>query len=166
MLSQIELCSFMFFCNVIKLNNFLHCFIILYHLCFSFLHIKSFIVPYVYVSTESIDCIRLSSFELKAVLLISSEEIFCLSLLNLCCVYNITFLFFKNSLWFFLRLAVLTFFMADFIFKLSCFKTVFIIFEFIFSFYDIMFCSCLFIFTYHYLLKSCKFLLLIQQTHS
>ena len=51
---------------------------------FSFLYIKFFLIPYAYASTESIDRILLSSFELKAILLISSVKILCLSLLNLC----------------------------------------------------------------------------------
>ena len=50
------------------------------------------------VSVESIDCILLSSLELKAILLISSVKTLCLSLLNLCCIFNIDLSFFINSL--------------------------------------------------------------------
>ena len=42
-----------------------------------------------YVSIELIDCILLSSFEIKAMFLISSLKKICLSLLNRCCVFNI-----------------------------------------------------------------------------
>ena len=67
----------------------------------SFSPTRSLVVLYGYVSIESVDCILLSSFELKAVLLISSVKTLCLSFLNLCCVFNINILFFyinKNSL--------------------------------------------------------------------
>ena len=60
----------------------------------SFSLTRSFLFLYVYVSIESIDCIPLSSFELKAVLLISLVKTLCLSLLNLCCICNINLLFF------------------------------------------------------------------------
>ena len=53
-----------------------------------------------HVSAESIDCILLSSFELKAMLLISSVKTLCFLLLNLCCVFNISLLFFMNCLLF------------------------------------------------------------------
>ena len=56
------------------------------------------LVPYAYVSIESIDYILLSLFELKAILLISSVKTLCLSLLNLFCVFNINLLLFMNSL--------------------------------------------------------------------
>ena len=50
-----------FLCNLIKLNLFLYCFVILLHSLSSFLHIKSLRVPYVFVSIKSIDCILSSS---------------------------------------------------------------------------------------------------------
>ena len=56
------------------------------------------LVPYTYASIESIDCILLSSFELKGIMSVSSVKTLCLSLLNLCCVFNISLLFFMNSL--------------------------------------------------------------------
>ena len=61
------------------------------HLVFSFLHRRSVLITCAYVSIESIDYILLSSFELKAILLISSVKTLCLSLLNLCCVFHIIF---------------------------------------------------------------------------
>ena len=76
---------------------FLYCFIILLRLFFSFLHIKSLLVSYAHHSIKSIDPILLSSFDIKAILLISSVKTFCLSLSNLCCVFNISPLFFTNS---------------------------------------------------------------------
>ena len=74
----------------------------------SFIHTRSLLVPYAYVSIETIDCILLSSFELKSILLISSVKI-CLSLLNLCWVFNIDlledyllqFCFYLNGLFYF-----------------------------------------------------------------
>ena len=64
----------------------------------SFSLTRSLLVPYAYVSIESIDCILLSSIELKAILLISSVKTLYLSRLNLCYVCNIIFLYFMNSL--------------------------------------------------------------------
>ena len=55
---------------------------VLLHLISSFLHTRSLLVPYAYVSTELIDCIYLSSFEFKAILLASSVKTSCFSLLN------------------------------------------------------------------------------------
>ena len=77
-----------FFSNIIKVNYFFYCFIILLHLISSFSLTKSLVVAYAYVSIESIDCILLSSFELRRILLISSVKILCLSHLNLCCVFK------------------------------------------------------------------------------
>ena len=96
-------CYFVFFYNIIKINHFLYLFIILLHLISSFPLTISLLVPYAYLSIELIDCILLSSFELKAILFISSVKTLCLSLLNLCCVFNINLLFLMNSLLFFLN---------------------------------------------------------------
>ena len=63
---------------------------------YSFSLTRSLFVPYAYVSIKSTDCILLSSFELKAILLISSVKTLCLSLLNLRCVFNIDLLFLVN----------------------------------------------------------------------
>ena len=89
-----------FFCNIIKVSPFLYRSIILLHLVSSLLLTKPSLVPYAYTSIESIDCILLSSFELKAILLISSVETLCLSLLNFCCIFNIDLLLFINYLLF------------------------------------------------------------------
>ena len=67
-------------------------------LIFSFFHIRSLLIPCAYVSIESIDCVLLSSFELKVILFISSVKTLYLSLLNLSCLFNITFLYFVISL--------------------------------------------------------------------
>ena len=64
---------------------------------FFFLHTRSLLVPLAHASFESIDCILLSSLELKSILLICSVKIFCVSLLNLYCVFNISSLFLMNS---------------------------------------------------------------------
>ena len=65
---------------------------------------RSLLVPYAYVSIESTDYIILPPFELKAILLISSIKTFCISLLNLCCVFKYL-LFFMNYLISFLKLS-------------------------------------------------------------
>ena len=92
---QFELCSFIifFFCKIIKVSHVLYCFIILLHLIYSLLHTRYSLVPYPYVSFESIDFILLSSFELNAILLISSAKTLFPSPLNLYCVFNAFFFF-------------------------------------------------------------------------
>ena len=89
---------YVFFCNIIKVNHFSYRFTTLLHLVSSFPLTRSLLVPYAYASIESNDCFHLSSFELNAVLLISSVKTLCLSLLNLCCVFNIDLLFLMNLL--------------------------------------------------------------------
>ena len=78
-----------FFITTSKLIIFLHCFVILLHLASSFWVTRPLFVPYTYVSIEKNHCILLTSFELKAILLISSVKRLCYSHLNLCCVFNI-----------------------------------------------------------------------------
>ena len=115
----------------------MYCFIIFLHLISSFSLTRSLFVPYAYVSIESIDCILLSSSELKAILLISSVKrimsLVCLSLLNFRCAFNINLLLFMNYL---LSIYVSFIFvlMIYFIFELSCFQTVFLILKFSFLF--------------------------------
>ena len=111
-----------FFCNIIKVDQFLHYFIIFLHLSFSFLHIKCLLLPYAYFSTESIHFILLSSLLLNAIFLTYSVKIFYLLLLNLCCVFNINlfvfceFIFSKNCCF-----ILIFFYVVYFIFKLNCF---------------------------------------------
>ena len=88
---------YVFFWNIIKVNHFLYRCIMLLHLISSFSLTRSLVAPYAYVSIESVDWILLSSFQLIAILLISSVKTLCLSLLNLCCICNISSLFFVNS---------------------------------------------------------------------
>ena len=94
-----------FFYKIIKVNHFLYHFIILLHLISSLSLTKYLPVPCAYVSFKSTDCILLPSFELKAILLISSVKTLFLSLLNLCCIFYyflfliiFDLLFFINSL--------------------------------------------------------------------
>ena len=72
---------------------------ILLHLISSFSLTRSLLAPcpYPYVSIESIDCIVLLPFKLKAILLVSSIKTLCLSLVSLCCDFNLDLLFFMNS---------------------------------------------------------------------
>ena len=96
---QFGLCSFVYsFVTVSKLKIFN--IIILIHLFSYFSCTRSLIIPYAYVSIESIDSSLLSSFELKAILLIFSVKT-CPSLLNHCCVFNIGLLFLINYSLFF-----------------------------------------------------------------
>ena len=84
---QFGLCFFMgFFCNIIKVNHFLHCFIILLYSISSFSLTTSLLIPCAYVSVNSKDCILLPSFELKSISSISLVKTLCFSLLNPCCV--------------------------------------------------------------------------------
>ena len=73
----------------------------LLHLISSFLLIRSFFVRYAQVSIESIDCILLSSFELKANLLIFSVKRSCLSPLNLVVLLICFYCFYKFFLTFY-----------------------------------------------------------------
>ena len=68
-------------------------------LLYCYIHTRSLLAPCAFVSIESIDCILLSSFVLKAILLIySAKTLLCFSLQNLCCVFNIILSFFMNPL--------------------------------------------------------------------
>ena len=136
---------YVFLCNIIKINLLFVS--ILLHLISSFLLTRSLLDPHEYVSMESIDCILLSSFELKQILLTASVKTLSLSLSNICCVFNIDLSFFMNSLYFFMTIYVnLIFFqIIYFILKLSCFSTVFIIFKFKFSFHDTLFVPIVFL---------------------
>ena len=96
--------DYVLFCFVLKDKHYLYGFIILLHLI-SFLLTRSLLVPYAHISIESIDCILLSSFKIKAILLISSIKTFCFSLLNYCCGFNIDLLLFMNYLSFVLILS-------------------------------------------------------------
>ena len=97
---------------------------------------RPLLVPYAHVSIESIDCILLSSFELRAIVLISSAKILCLSLLNICHVFNINLSFFYEFFIFSFVAKETTyvhfifFYIIYFILNLRCFQIVFIIFKF------------------------------------
>ena len=80
-----------------KLIIFFYCFVVLLYLISSFSITRILLVPYAYVPIQSTDCILLLSFEIKAMLLISSVKTLCFSLLILCCVFNIDLLFLMNS---------------------------------------------------------------------
>ena len=96
------------FCKIIKFNHFLYRFITLLHLISSFSLTRSLLVPYVYVFIESIDCILLSSFKAKEILLMFSVKAICLSLLNSCCVFKIDILSLMSFFMIFLTLSMLT----------------------------------------------------------
>ena len=81
-----------FFYNVIIINYFWIVLVIVLISCFS--HTRPFLVPYAYVSIESIDSILLSSLALNAVLAISLVNTLFFMLLNLCCDFSINLLLF------------------------------------------------------------------------
>ena len=118
------------------------------HLISSFLHTRSLLVSCAYVSIEAVDCILLS-IELKSFLLIFSVKTLWLPLFSLCCVFNVTLLFFTNSWRHEFYCFVNVYFSLNvnvyFIFTLSCFWKVFIIFKFKF-FYDALSCAFYFFF--------------------
>ena len=89
----------------------MYCFIILLHLISSFSLTRYLLLSYAYVSIKSIDRVLLSSFEVNVMLLVSSVKTWCFSLSILCCVFNLDLLFLMNSLWFFLGLSMLIFFL-------------------------------------------------------
>ena len=91
---------YVFICNIIKVKFFVSFYCIVIFNLFFFTY-YNFARSIAYASIESIDCILLSSFELKAILLISPVKTLCLSFLN-CCVFNINLLFLMNSLCFLL----------------------------------------------------------------
>ena len=100
--------EYVFCVYIIKINHLLYSVIILLHLIFFFSLIRSLLVLYAYVSIKSIDWILLLSFGPKVILLISSVKTFCLSFLNVCCVFNLNLLFLVNSLCFLLQLKKLS----------------------------------------------------------
>ena len=90
------------FCNIIKFNDFLYHFIIFFCLIFSFSFTRSLLVAHVYISIELIDCILLSTFVIRVILLISSAkhyalhfQIFAVFLILIYCFYEF-FLIFKT----------------------------------------------------------------------
>ena len=109
-LDYIVLC---FFCNIIKVNH--SCIVSIYlvtifsyiqlHLVSSFLHTRSLLVPYTYVSIESIYCILLSQLAINAIFIASSFKTLCFLLLNLCYDFNTSLLIFVNTLCFSLRVS-------------------------------------------------------------
>ena len=105
--ANLDVFFYYFFCNLIKVNQFLYCFIIFLYLISSFSLTRSLLVLYAYVSIESIDCILLLSFERKIIVLISPVKTLYVSLINLCRVFNINLSAFMTSLWSFLRLFML-----------------------------------------------------------
>ena len=88
---------YVFLSNIIKLNHLSYHFVTLFYLIYSFSLTRSSLIPYANVSIELIYCTLLSSFEIKAILLISSIKTLCLSLLSFCCVFNIDLRFLINS---------------------------------------------------------------------
>ena len=90
---------FVFFFNIINVNHFLNCFI---KLCLCS------ILCICFYQINWLD--SLSSSELKEILSVSSVNTLCFSLLNLGCVFNISFFFFMNSFWSFLRFSMLILF--------------------------------------------------------
>ena len=85
------------FCNIMKVNHFLHCFTKFLHLCFSFLYIKSLHVPFAYVSTKSINYILLLLGALNRILLTSSVNTLWFLLFFLFC-WDLNTMFFLKTI--------------------------------------------------------------------
>ena len=119
-----------------------------------------------YVFIESIDCILLSSFELRARLLklIFSVKSLCLSLLSLCCVFNINLLCLMISLLFYYYICQIYLFLdISFYYQVDFPINSFYHFQIQVVIYNTLFCDfCFFIFIIA-VLKNYMFLLLIQQ---
>ena len=103
--------------KVLKVNMFYYIYILYF---ISFLHINFLLVLHAYVSLKSIDCILLSSLAFNAILLTSSLNRLCFSLLNLYCIF-ITNLFFYKFCDLFEDYLHQFYFFLGFIFNLSCF---------------------------------------------
>ena len=133
--------------------------IVLIFLIFSLFHIRSLLIPYEYVSTESIDYTVFSSLELNAIFLISSVKTLFLLLLNLCrnLKSNFFFIFFKT-----ISINSFLFYVVYYIYNLRRLKTFFIVFKFKFFFLQHTFSYLLLFFLHHYCLNNCRFLDAIQ----
>ena len=91
---QFWLCSFMFsFAIPSKVIIFVF-FHYIFAFSFFFFYILGLFLFHIDVSIESSDCILSSSLALSAILITSSVNTLCLSLLNFCSVFNINLLFF------------------------------------------------------------------------
>ena len=127
------------------------------------MHMRYLLISCAYISIESIDCILLSSFELKAILLISSVKTLCLSLLNLCCVFN-TSLFFMNYFLSSLRHQFLSFLNSLLYFQFYMLLSIFIVSKLKVSF---SFFSLFLFYLHHYcLLNNYTFSVTNQQIFS
>ena len=103
MIKSLRLIPLVFFYNIIKVNHFLYCFIILLNLFFHFLYVNSLLVPYTCVSIESI---ILSLLGLNPILLTSSTNE--LRIIHIFVVMLILIYCFCNFLWPSFRLYRLT----------------------------------------------------------
>ena len=83
------------FCNISKFKHFCIALLDYYIWYFLFLNTRFLFSSYTYVPIESIDYIPFTSFELKAIVLISYVKTVRLSfsLFHLCCVFSISLLF-------------------------------------------------------------------------
>ena len=118
-----------------------------------------------YVSIKSIDCVFLSSFEFKAILLklCIILEILCFSLLNLCCIFNIDLLFFYKFFLIFFNILCIN--LLFFLHGLLCSQVELLLnsfynFQIYFLFLGHFFCTFGFFYLhYRHLLRNYKFLL-------
>ena len=105
---------FLLFYYKLKFNLFVFTY------CISVTSFTYLLVPYAYVYFGLTDCIPLLSLALNSILLNSSVTTLRSSILNFCYVFNISLLFFMNSLWHFRRLSTLRQFF--FLSSLFCFQ--------------------------------------------
>ena len=148
-------------------------FIILLHLISSRISsTRSLLVPYAYISIELIDSILLPSLALNAILLTSSVNTLCFSLLNHCCdfIYIYIYIYFMNYLWIiYFRLFTSTLFFSScfvifssWVASKQCLKSS----NLVFVLWNTVLCVLLFYFHQYHLSNSHMFLILMRQTLS
>ena len=111
---------YVFFCNIIKVNHFLYCFITLLHLISSFSLTRSLLLPNSHVSMDQAIAffyhhLTLNQYFINLNQLISSVKTLYLSLLNLCCVFNFDFFSYEFFMIFLVLSMLIIFFLLIFI---------------------------------------------------
>ena len=165
-MANLDYSFYVYFCSIIRGNHFWYFFIILIHLKSYFLCIISSFVPYANVSVESIILLSSAAFN---TILISASVNTCLLVLNVCCDFKISLLFFMNSLWFSQRLSTSTYFFLVVLFYFQVgllLNNVYNLQIKSFVMWHTFSSFCFFYFHHYHLLNSYTFLVSIRQTLS
>ena len=121
----------------------MYCLVILIQWISSFLHTRSLLVSYTYVSIESIGSILLSPLALNTIFLISLENTLCFWFVNLCCGFSVIICYFYECFMIFSIIIYVNFIFLRFdliYFQVELVLKNFIIFKFKFFLYDALFC--------------------------